>query len=169
MLLGNIVRLMVTTRDTCTQWIVLQYTLFGTSVKSTRFLFVPIVDRSSESVSSSHICNDIDNCRKLKDVIWGCITTIFACTWLTLHRNIAPPADNWDHNLRERVSHRLKRFLRHRLLPFVIALIAPEWILAWAIQQSVVANQIAIIGGKLFQSGILWSILCHELNARGCS
>jgi hypothetical protein len=120
---------------------------------------LPIVDRSSESVSSSHICNDIDNCRKLKDVIWGCITTIFACTWLTLHRNIAPPADNWDDNLRERVSYRLKRFLRYRLLPFFIALIAPEWILAWAIQQSVVANQIAIVGGKLFQSGISWSIL----------
>jgi hypothetical protein len=29
------------------------------------------------------------------------------------------------------------------MMPFVVALLAPEWILAWAMQQRIVANQIA--------------------------
>ncbi|PVF91967.1 hypothetical protein CPB86DRAFT_253713 [Serendipita vermifera] len=42
----------------------------------------------------------------------------------------------------------MKKFLRHRLLPFGVALIIPEWIFAWAIQQWIVARRIAKEGGE---------------------
>ncbi|KAJ7874549.1 hypothetical protein B0H14DRAFT_3859811 [Mycena olivaceomarginata] len=32
--------------------------------------------------TSTDICDDINNCRKLFDIVWGCLVTIFACTWV---------------------------------------------------------------------------------------
>ncbi|KAJ7592049.1 hypothetical protein C8J56DRAFT_1131472 [Mycena floridula] len=36
-------------------------------------------------------CNDLYNCRKLYDIIFGCCATIFACTWVSIHPNVPPP------------------------------------------------------------------------------
>ncbi|KAF7345732.1 hypothetical protein MVEN_01593400 [Mycena venus] len=35
-------------------------------------------------------CDDINNCRKLFDIIWGCLVTIFAATWVSVHPNVPP-------------------------------------------------------------------------------
>lgn len=109
---------------------------------------VPTMLDLRNEISSSSSCNDIDNCRKLNNIIWSCLTTIFACTWLTLHPNISPPTLTQSSDFRERCSHGLKGFMRHRLLPFVVAVLTPEWILAWAMQQWTVANQIVEEGGE---------------------
>ncbi|PVG02864.1 hypothetical protein CPB86DRAFT_750855 [Serendipita vermifera] len=106
---------------------------------------LPSADLSSEILypRETQTCDDINDCRKLIDIIWSCLTTIFACTWLTLHPNIPPPVENRDIGFSRKCSSKIKRFLRHQLVPFLVALTAPEWVLAWALQQRLVANQIA--------------------------
>jgi hypothetical protein len=106
---------------------------------------VPIENLSERSPTS---CDDIDGCRKLIDIVWSCLTTIFACTWVSLHPNIPPVSYTQDMGFWENWFHILEGFLRHQLLPFVVALLAPEWILAWAIQQWIVASQIAKKEGR---------------------
>ncbi|PVF91974.1 hypothetical protein CPB86DRAFT_845393 [Serendipita vermifera] len=111
---------------------------------------LPFADLSSEILSprATQTCDDINECRKLIDIIWSCLTTIFACTWLTLHPNI-PPRRIHDKNLNflQKRILAIKQFLRHQLPPFLVALIAPEWILARAMQQWTIARQISEEGG----------------------
>ncbi|KAF7333066.1 hypothetical protein MVEN_02371200 [Mycena venus] len=45
-----------------------------------------LVDRAP-----AETCDDINNCRKLFDIVWGCLATIFACTWVSVHPNVPPP------------------------------------------------------------------------------
>ncbi|KAJ7078968.1 hypothetical protein C8R44DRAFT_654325 [Mycena epipterygia] len=68
-------------------------------------------------------CDDIDSCRKLLDIIWGCLTTIFACTWVSVHPNVPPPKRGW-----------LALFWR-RLKMMLIAVIAPELMVGFAVRQ----------------------------------
>jgi hypothetical protein len=115
---------------------------------------LPLTDVPIESLSSrsSPSCDDINECRKLIDIIWSCLTTIFACTWLTLHPNIPPPPPTEPMKFLSKCLYVTKRFLRHRLLPFVVTLLLPEWVLAWAMQQRLVANQISKEGGTSTRS-----------------
>ncbi|KAF7369972.1 hypothetical protein MSAN_00627100 [Mycena sanguinolenta] len=38
--------------------------------------------RSPDARASTDSCKDIDNCRTLFSIVWGCLATIFACTWV---------------------------------------------------------------------------------------
>lgn len=40
-------------------------------------------------------CGDIHQCRTIWNIIWSCLATLFACTWLALHLNIPVPDDGW--------------------------------------------------------------------------
>ncbi|KAJ6494184.1 hypothetical protein C8R45DRAFT_1212269 [Mycena sanguinolenta] len=68
-------------------------------------------------------CNDINSCRTLFSVVWGCLATIFACTWVSVHPNVPPPNQN-----------SLQLFWR-RLKMMLIAIIAPEVIVGFAARQ----------------------------------
>lgn len=68
-------------------------------------------------------CDDINNCRKLFDIVWGCLATIFAVTWVSVHPNVPPPNQN-----------RLALFWR-RLLMMLAAIIAPEVMVGFAARQ----------------------------------
>ncbi|KAJ6573053.1 hypothetical protein DFH09DRAFT_881903, partial [Mycena vulgaris] len=72
-------------------------------------------------------CDDINNCRRLFDIIWGCLTTIFACTWVSVHPNVPPPNQGW-------LVH-----LRQRLRMMLMAVIAPEVMVGFAARQFFVA------------------------------
>ncbi|KDR77170.1 hypothetical protein GALMADRAFT_155817 [Galerina marginata CBS 339.88] len=61
--------------------------------------------------------------RSVWDILWSCLATIFACTWLSVHPNIPPPGETW-----------WKIGLRRLELMFW-ALIAPELIILWAMRQ----------------------------------
>ncbi|KAJ7877266.1 hypothetical protein B0H14DRAFT_2238242, partial [Mycena olivaceomarginata] len=37
-------------------------------------------------------CDDINSCHTLFDIISGCLATIFACTWVSVHPNVPPPS-----------------------------------------------------------------------------
>ncbi|KAF7369983.1 hypothetical protein MSAN_00628200 [Mycena sanguinolenta] len=68
-------------------------------------------------------CNDINNCRTLSSIIWGCLATIFACTWVSVHPNVPPPNQNC-----------LQLYWR-RLKMMLVGIIAPEIMVGFAARQ----------------------------------
>ncbi|KAJ7077740.1 hypothetical protein C8R44DRAFT_755073 [Mycena epipterygia] len=95
------------------------------------FLLVHMLSKSStlaerhslDSRASVDSCDDINSCRRPFDIVWGCLTTIFACTWVSVHPNVPPPDQS-----------RLALFWR-RLKLMLIAVIAPELMVGFAARQ----------------------------------
>jgi len=71
--------------------------------------------------------------RTLFTIIWECWSTIFICTWVTVHPNISPPTE-WGR----------KALFRRAYLMFW-AVVAPEVVVAWAVRQWFAAGEIADI------------------------
>ncbi|TFK50292.1 hypothetical protein OE88DRAFT_1631560 [Heliocybe sulcata] len=80
---------------------------------------------------SSDTCDNIDNCRTLYNIVWSCIVTIFACTWVAIHPNIPPQDAHWAHKLGRRV------------VTTVYAIIAPECVVLWAAKQWFTSRRLA--------------------------
>ncbi|KZP34023.1 hypothetical protein FIBSPDRAFT_943096 [Athelia psychrophila] len=79
----------------------------------------------------SYECSDISYCRTMFGIVWSCLATIFACTWVAVHPNVpAPKPKRWYHPARRRVAVTL------------CALLVPEYIVAWSIRQWLVASHI---------------------------
>jgi len=86
-------------------------------------------------------CNDLQHCWTIWNIIWSCLVTLFACTWLAVHPNIPSPDDSWV----------VIAFRRLKIM--VLALIVPEFIIVWAIRQRLVGRKIAKdLQGVLFDS-----------------
>ncbi|KAG8853787.1 hypothetical protein FRB91_004383 [Serendipita sp. 411] len=83
---------------------------------------------------------DADDCRSLPNIIWSCLTTIFLCTWVSLHPNVPKPVDETKLNKRQWCAHKLRAFIKDQVFPFVLLLVAPEWILMWALRQRFVVE-----------------------------
>ncbi|KAF7370052.1 hypothetical protein MSAN_00635200 [Mycena sanguinolenta] len=64
--------------------------------------------------AATNSCDDINRCRTLFDVVWGCLATIFACTWVSMHPNVPPPNQS-----------RLQLFWQ-KLKMMLVGIIAPE-------------------------------------------
>ncbi|KAJ3499910.1 hypothetical protein NLJ89_g10022 [Agrocybe chaxingu] len=71
------------------------------------------------------------NERHLISIIWNCLTTIFLCTWVSVHQNVPPQED----------SRATK--LGRRLQAMVWTLIVPELTLALAARQHFSARRVA--------------------------
>ncbi|KAF5318120.1 hypothetical protein D9619_012245 [Psilocybe cf. subviscida] len=70
------------------------------------------------------------NDRSVTDIIWSCLATVFACTWVSVHPNIPhPDATDWQ-------------IRRHRALLMLCGLVAPELIVLWALRQWMSARYI---------------------------
>ncbi|KXN92714.1 hypothetical protein AN958_06992 [Leucoagaricus sp. SymC.cos] len=65
--------------------------------------------------------------RTLQGIIWSCLATIFACTWVSMHPNVPDP--RWSGFRR----------LRERIVLMFYAVIAPEFIAIWAFRQRMMA------------------------------
>ena len=89
---------------------------------------LPIPDIDQRASSS---CDDLENCRTKWNIIWSCAATIFACVWVAVHPNI-PGRDE---------SFMLIALRRAGIM--VLALVAPELVVAWAMRQWVVASRLA--------------------------
>ncbi|KZP07721.1 hypothetical protein FIBSPDRAFT_841008, partial [Athelia psychrophila] len=113
---------------------------------------------SSSVTASSESCTDINTCRTLHQIIVSCLVTILACVWFAVHRNVPAP--------RREPSYHSNFFIksaqwawsvvlgqREAAMVFGVALIAPEWILAWALRQAIAAWKLA---GEL-EEARLWS------------
>jgi len=61
--------------------------------------------------------------RTIWDIIWSCIVTIFACSWVSVHPNMPKPREHWF------------KICMHRTEVLFWALVAPELILYWAARQ----------------------------------
>ncbi|KAJ7206557.1 hypothetical protein GGX14DRAFT_568112 [Mycena pura] len=92
--------------------------------------------------NNSESCDDINNCRRLFDIVWGCLTTIFACTWVSAHPNVPPPKptrpDAFWPTLKWKLVVALLSIWR-RLKLMLIAVIAPELVVGFAARQFLVA------------------------------
>ncbi|KAJ7268290.1 hypothetical protein C8J57DRAFT_1067166 [Mycena rebaudengoi] len=88
----------------------------------------PVPGHHLDSRAPIDSCDDINSCRKLFDIVWGCLATIFACTWVSVHPNVPPPGQS-----------ELSLFWR-RLKMMFIAVIAPELMVGFAARQFFVAR-----------------------------
>ncbi|PBK60128.1 hypothetical protein ARMSODRAFT_734422 [Armillaria solidipes] len=87
--------------------------------------------RSAPNESRS---NELPERRSAWDVVFSCIVTVFACTWLAVHPNVPGP----DLKCRGWAFIGL-----HRLKLMVIAIVVPEVIIIWAFRQWIVASTIS--------------------------
>ncbi|KZP13319.1 hypothetical protein FIBSPDRAFT_1049459 [Athelia psychrophila] len=120
---------------------------------NTTITSLPISDVSSilansvNATASAQRCDNIDNCRTLYDIIQSCVVTILACTWFAIHRNIPVPQPMQRHpKIFVRFAKSVWRALldqKESLIVFLVAFLAPEWILAWALRQAIVAWKLA--------------------------
>jgi len=76
-------------------------------------------------------CDDPNGCRSLGDIIRSCILTIFLCTWVSIHPNIPSPDERWP------------RLACRRAGLMILALIAPEAVIGWALRQRLIAANLA--------------------------
>ncbi|KAJ7761222.1 hypothetical protein DFH07DRAFT_740361 [Mycena maculata] len=81
------------------------------------------------ALNSENTCDDINRCRTLFHIIWSSLTTIFLCTWVSLHLNVPPPRQGFQ----ARVWRKLRMML--------FALIAPEVMLGFAARQYFIASR----------------------------
>lgn len=84
--------------------------------------------------------------RTLLGIIWSCLTTIFACTWLAVHPNVPPPTEERATGFWVKCKYIVRRFILNKLPILLMALVVPKYILAWAIRQRLVADAIAKAG-----------------------
>ena len=95
------------------------------------------------SVLSTSVCLCPADQQSLWNILWSCLATIFACSWVSVHPNIPSPDES---------SWRI--FLRRLELMFW-AVIGPEMIIVWAFRQWVGARHLE----KLYR-GELLSLMC---------
>lgn len=70
------------------------------------------------------------NYRSTPEIIWACLSVIFACTWTAVHPNV--------YGYRSTFWQRTRR----RALLFVLALLVPEVNLVWSVKQWLGAREI---------------------------
>ncbi|KDQ59774.1 hypothetical protein JAAARDRAFT_126716 [Jaapia argillacea MUCL 33604] len=76
-------------------------------------------------------CEGIEDCRTIWTIIWSCLVTVAACTWVAVHLNVPSPNEGM-----------VNRTLR-RIGIMVIAVVAPEFVVGWAARQYMVAGRVA--------------------------
>ncbi|KAJ7751592.1 hypothetical protein B0H16DRAFT_1221953, partial [Mycena metata] len=69
--------------------------------------------------------------RSLFDIVWGCLATIFACTWVAVHQNVPDPHLGW------------LSLLSRKLQMMLLTIFAPELVVSFAGKQLVSALRIS--------------------------
>ena len=114
----------------------------------------PIPTVENRSFTGNH-CGDFGHCRTIWDIVRSCLVTVFSCTWVAVHPNVPCPkkrkASGW---IQKWIKNPLLSFAEHRLPLLVCALLVPEFILTWAIRQSLRAREIAHNNKGEFNSGL---------------
>ena len=108
----------------------------------------PLTSLLTESSSNTYVvstsaCTCPAVQRSLWDILWSCLATIFACSWVSIHPNIPSPNES---------SWRI--FLRRLKLMFW-AVVFPEMIVTWALRQWLGARHLEkIYKGELSKSNV---------------
>ncbi|KAF7365590.1 hypothetical protein MVEN_00432400 [Mycena venus] len=82
-----------------------------------------VSDNSLASRDEAASCDDINSCRTFFSIISGCLVTIFACTWVSVHPNVPPPGLG---NL---------ALCWRRSYMMLVAVVAPELMVGFATRQ----------------------------------
>lgn len=123
---------------------------YSLAVNTSSVLYAPVTSSlSAASISESPgACKDLDTCRSLYSIVQTCLATIFACVWVAVHRNIPAPRSKPEYS--SNVAVKTAQWLWSKILNqkqsaivFTVTLLAPEWILAWAVRQALRAQQLA--------------------------
>ncbi|EAU83650.2 hypothetical protein CC1G_05554 [Coprinopsis cinerea okayama7 len=93
---------------------------------------------SSTAFVDSSIVEVDTNYRSRMDILWSCLSVIFACTWLSVHPNVCEAPSTWFR----------RTILRGKLM--LIAIESPEVILLLSIRQWLGARRIT----RLFQQHV---------------
>jgi hypothetical protein len=88
--------------------------------------------------------------RTIWNIVWSCLSTIFLCTWGSLHPNISSTQEEPEMRWVDKLRKTMVDLLTYKLPLFLWALLVPEYILAWAIRQYITASQIQKRGAILF-------------------
>jgi hypothetical protein len=112
------------------QVIAMQYVAFAIPTPNASATSAAI-DTLSSSNPASGLCRDVYHYRTLIGLVWSCLTTIFLCTWVTVHPNV-PSNDNWTSldMLDKILGSRTRRGLLCLMLgapELVVALAYAEW------------------------------------------
>ena len=92
----------------------------------------------------SNSCADVTHSRTIWNIIWSCLATIFLCMWVAVHPNMPCPKQREVKNCFQRwIRNPLLLFAEHCPPLFMCALLVPEYLLAWVIQQYLEAQRIA--------------------------
>lgn len=82
-----------------------------------------------------------NNFRTRQSIVWSCLATMFACTWVAIHPNLPDPrCSKWSE-------------FKRRTAMMILTIFAPEFILIWALRQRLGARRIM----KEYNSTVLGS------------
>ena len=109
-----------------------------------------LLEESSSNATSTVLSTCIcpADQRSLLDILWSCLATLFACSWVSVHPNIPGPDESWW-----RISLR-------RLELMFWTVFAPELIISWAFRQWSGARYLE----KLYKGGQMYPIYPEILN-----
>ena len=108
----------------------LVYLFHGLQSRAAPLTSILEASSSNSTILSTSACICPADQRTIWNILWSCLATIFACSWVSIHPNI--PASNES-------SRRI--FLRRLELMFW-AVIAPETIIFWALRQWIGARHL---------------------------
>ncbi|PBK68219.1 hypothetical protein ARMSODRAFT_1085523 [Armillaria solidipes] len=99
-----------------------------------RCLLLLLSMAEARAVQNNDEGSDGSNGRTIWDIVWSCLATIFACTWLAVHPNVP------SRYMREKG----RLFLGlHRVKHMLVAIICPEAVIMWAFRQRLVASALS--------------------------
>ncbi|KAF7974347.1 hypothetical protein HWV62_12414 [Athelia sp. TMB] len=106
-----------------------------------------ITSVATNATLSSGECDNIHYCRTLEGLVLSCLVTILACVWFAVHRNIPAPKVHRPRHGNFFVRTGLFVWYkildqRHAATVFVVTLLVPEWVLAWALRQWLLAHKL---------------------------
>jgi hypothetical protein len=108
----------------------------------TQGAFGEVIPMSSTETRDPSGHDELMQTRTIWEIVRTCLSTIFLCTWVSLHPNISYTPDEPGMSRLDKLRKSLVDFLTYQLPLFIWALLVPEYILAWAIRQYIMAGEI---------------------------
>ena len=126
---------------------------YSLAVNTSPVLYAPVTAALSAAANltttdPTGACENLNTCRSLHSIVQTCLATIFACVLVAVHRNIPAPKHKtkYGSNPAKNAVQWLwskTRDQKQSVIVFVVTLLAPEWVLAWAIRQALRARKLA--------------------------